>query len=332
MKPGPPAFLDDALPQNAAARLAIFGKHPAAADHLEDIGLTTASLVQFKQSFYVDGLGEILSKRRWEKELENADAVPFDHWLLCAGPRGWLLAAFIASSDAKGRRQYPLVAAAHIGGFRSAGSAGEAGDVVRQTLRHAQSASGMETLRAAQSAGQRQLEDKLPGAAAANTGRSARVRVMEACGCPADSEALARVLHALSPNGAGTAKARIHQNCSITTLHALIYSALIRAALVIQRHPVCVTWKHGGTIADLSLGIPGSRTLQNLFSPEPAAPLTPSVPYTIEESMRAGWKEAVNRWLDTPEFFSAPDEQHGGSVIKRICRSVGGLLKLQSRH
>ena len=113
MNSGAPAFLTDALPQNAVARLAVFGKHPAAADHLEDVGLTTGSLVHFKQTFYVDGLGETLAKRRWEKEIESGDAVPYGHGIVCTGPAGWLAAFFTASSDAKGRKQYPLVAAAH---------------------------------------------------------------------------------------------------------------------------------------------------------------------------------------------------------------------------
>ena len=46
MSAPPAAFLTDTLPPNAAARLAVFGKHPAAADHLEDAGLSTHSLVQ----------------------------------------------------------------------------------------------------------------------------------------------------------------------------------------------------------------------------------------------------------------------------------------------
>jgi hypothetical protein len=144
-----PAFLTDALPPNAAARLAVFGKHPAAADHLEDAGLSTTSLVQFKQGLYVDGLGEILGRRRWEKELENPEVVPWSHGMVCAGPSGWLAAFFAASSDAKGRRQYPLVAAGHAAGFRSAGSAGEAGEIIRQTLRQAQGASSVEAIRTA---------------------------------------------------------------------------------------------------------------------------------------------------------------------------------------
>src|SRR5688572_29131520 len=150
MSTGASAFLTDALPQNAVARLAVFGKHPAAADHLEDAGLTTTSLVQFKQGFYVEGLGEMLAKRRWEKELENADSVPYGHALVCAGPAGWLVAFFIASSDAKGRKQYPLVAAAHMGGFRAAGSAGDAGEIIRQALRQAQGATTLDAIRAAQ--------------------------------------------------------------------------------------------------------------------------------------------------------------------------------------
>lgn len=326
MSAAPSAFLTDALPLNAAARLAVFGKHPAAADHLEDAGLSTHSLVQFKQGFYVEGLGEILARRRWEKELENPDVVPYGHGTVCAGAAGWIVAYFNASSDAKGRRQYPLVAAAHMAAFRAAASAGEAGEIVRQTLRHAQGAASVDAIRTAQSAGQRQLEEKLSNASPSSAGASVRLRLLEGSGCGPESDALARVLHALSPQGAGTGRARVRQSTAVSAFHALLWVALIRAVLHMERQTLCVTWQHGDSLADITLGEPASRTLQNLFTPETAVPLTACVPYSIDEDQQEAWSGAVQAWLEAPEFIAAPESESGG-VLKNMFRSVGGFFR-----
>lgn len=322
-------FLTDALPPGTAARLAVFGKHPAAADHLEDFGLTTASLAQFKQDFYVGGLGEILARRRWEKELEGMDAVPYGHGLVCTGPAGWLTAFFTASSDAKGRRQYPLVAAAHMGGFRSAGSAGEAGEILRQILRHAGGAGSVEAIQTAQQSGQRQLDEKMNMASSASAGPAVRLRLLEGSGCGPESDALARVLHALSPHGAATNRARIRQSHAVSTFHAVLWAALIRSVLGLERHCITVTWQHGDSLADVTLGEPGSRALQNLFAPDSAVPLTACVPYSIEEQQQEAWSEAVQAWIEAPEFLSARAPEDGGGVLKNMFRSMGGFFRKQ---
>ncbi|HWB02648.1 MAG TPA: hypothetical protein VG796_06450 [Verrucomicrobiales bacterium] len=323
-----PAFLTDALPSGAAARLAVFGKHPAAADHLEDAGLATTSLVQFKQSLYVDGLGEILARKRWEKELESLDYVPWSHAMVCAGPAGWLAAYFTASSDAKGRRQYPLVAAGHIGGFRSAASAAEAGEIIRQTLRQAQGAGSVDAIRTAQASGQRQLEEKMSIGSSAAAGSSVRLRLLEGSACPPESDALARVLHSLSPQGAGTNRARVRQNTAVSPFHALLWAGLVRSVLHLERHPVCVTWQQGEPLCDITLGDPGARTLQNLFATEAAVGLTASVPYSIDGEHQKSWNAAVQTWLEAPDFLTAPAAAaQGGSVIKNMFRSVGGLFR-----
>ena len=284
--------------------------------------------MQFKQGLYVEGLGEILARKRWEKDLEDTpDHVPWGHGIVCAGPAGWLVAYLTASSDAKGRRQYPLVAAGHMTGFRAAASAGEAGDILRQILRQAQGAGSMDALRTAQVSGQRQLEEKMSFASSAAAGTSVRLRMLEGSGCGPESDALARVLHSLSPQGAGTGRARVRQSTAITAFHALLWTALVRSVLHLERHPVCMTWQQGDSLGDITLGDPGARTLQNLFSPETAVPLTACVPYSIEEQQQEAWSESVQAWLDAPEFLAAPEAASGGSVIKSMFRSVGGFFR-----
>ena len=243
----------------------------------------------------------------------------------------WLVAFFIASSDAKGRKQYPLVAAAHMGGFRTAGSAGDAGEIIRQALRQAQGATTLDAIRAAQTSGQRQLEDKLNGSGSSSAaGSSVRLRLLEGSGCGPESDALARVLHALSPQGAGTGRARIRQSSALSAFHALLWAALARSVLHMERQSVCVTWQHGDSLADITLGEPGSRTLQNLFAPDTAVPLTACVPYSIEDEQQEAWSDAVQSWLDAPEFLAAP-QAPAGSAIKSMFRSVGGFFRQKQK-
>jgi hypothetical protein len=64
----PPAFLDESL-RGAPGRVALFGKHPSAADHMEDLGIATPSLAAFRQGFYIDGIGGALAKQTWYRDL-----------------------------------------------------------------------------------------------------------------------------------------------------------------------------------------------------------------------------------------------------------------------
>ncbi len=94
--------------------LAVFGKHPAWSDHLEDIGLDTPSLAEFKQRLYTDGVRANLDTGAWEQLPDERKVADWDHRLFMTGPRGMLLARLWASSDGRGRRAYPMVAATHL--------------------------------------------------------------------------------------------------------------------------------------------------------------------------------------------------------------------------
>ncbi|WAC17862.1 hypothetical protein OVA24_11465 [Luteolibacter sp. SL250] len=94
--------------------LAVFGKHRAWSDHLEDIGLDTPSLGKFKQSFYTDGIRTNLDTGAWEPLSEEGKTVDWDHELFMTGPRGMILARLWASTDGRGRRSYPMIAATHL--------------------------------------------------------------------------------------------------------------------------------------------------------------------------------------------------------------------------
>jgi hypothetical protein len=70
-------FLRDRL--NQSLQLAGFGKHPAWDDHIDDVGLTTETLVVVKRILYSDGIASQVSSGAWNRLEENGRAREFDH-------------------------------------------------------------------------------------------------------------------------------------------------------------------------------------------------------------------------------------------------------------
>ena len=93
----------------------LFGKHRAWADHMDDLGMESPTLMSFKRSLYLDGIRKVIDSGFW-KELPEEDKIPaWGHRMFVHGKDGLLLAQIWESKDQRGRREYPLVAAIHIG-------------------------------------------------------------------------------------------------------------------------------------------------------------------------------------------------------------------------
>jgi len=114
-------FLMEDVPRATAGTnkqifLGAFGKHPGWDDHVEDLGLETASLVQAKSLFYVQGIGGEIDAGAWEK-LDDSQRLPaFKHVFVWQRPGQYLVGRLWASSDGKGRTRYPMVVCAHCAG------------------------------------------------------------------------------------------------------------------------------------------------------------------------------------------------------------------------
>ena len=77
-------FLMEEVPKatpgtNKQIFLGAFGKHPGWDDHIEDLGLETASLVQAKTLFYVQGIGGEIDAGAWEKLDDSQRLAAFKH-------------------------------------------------------------------------------------------------------------------------------------------------------------------------------------------------------------------------------------------------------------
>ncbi|MBX3388410.1 MAG: hypothetical protein KF691_03025 [Phycisphaeraceae bacterium] len=98
------------------AQLCLFGKHPGWDDHMQDFGLNTERLVEVRRTLYAEGIAGNIDNGAWEKM--GAAAIPgFDHafvWRFKGDE--FVFGRLWASSDARGRKKYPMVACVHARG------------------------------------------------------------------------------------------------------------------------------------------------------------------------------------------------------------------------
>lgn len=94
------------------AYFAAIGKHPGWNDHMDDQGLETPLLIDFRRFFYVQGMCGVIDSGAWESLDPDQRLNSFNHLLLCKRGASLLLAKLWSSSDGKGRSKYPFVAIA----------------------------------------------------------------------------------------------------------------------------------------------------------------------------------------------------------------------------
>lgn len=119
-------FLRDRVEEPARPRgfLALFGKHPGWDDHVEDLPLSTASLVVAKQILYVQGIGGQVSSGAWAKLGEGEGLPAFDHVILWRRGPQFIAGRLWASTDGKRRALFPMVALVHCVGVPLGSSLG----------------------------------------------------------------------------------------------------------------------------------------------------------------------------------------------------------------
>jgi hypothetical protein len=106
-------FLRDRL--NQTAHLAGFGKHPAWDDHIDDIGLTTQTLVAVRRILYSEGIASQVSSGSWSRLEESDQALEFDHRFVWSREAQSVIGGIWASKDGKGRTQFPLIVCLQTG-------------------------------------------------------------------------------------------------------------------------------------------------------------------------------------------------------------------------
>ncbi|MBV8970527.1 MAG: hypothetical protein JO331_15920 [Verrucomicrobia bacterium] len=106
-------FLRDSL--NRSTHLAGFGKHPAWDDHIDDLGLTTETLVIVRRILYSEGIASQVSSGAWSRLEGNGQALVFDHRFVWSRDAQSVVGGIWASSDGKGRAHFPMIVCLQIG-------------------------------------------------------------------------------------------------------------------------------------------------------------------------------------------------------------------------
>ena len=321
MTPRPSIFLADPAHEIAVA---LFGKHPLAADHLEDIGLSTASLVSFKQGFYVDGIAECLGRQAWFKDLGTTDAIPYDHSLLCSGPAGFIMARLVHSADAAGRKQYPLVLALHSGDFTLLNQVGLLSAKFETTMEQLREAADMTALRQIQMEIHKTFEE-MSRSSRTWTPPTTAARESWLQHLPPgndDHEGLWRCCHALLPEGAGSGRARLPIHTVTPWPSITLWAAFLRQ-LCGPNNCFSFLWHHGSPFADIWLTPPGARVLSSMFANEATHPLTTQVPYNLNETIRSHAESVLATWLKQDALFQPADDLWKNFLKqKRVCHRV----------
>lgn len=121
------------------AQLCLFGKHPGWDDHMQDMGLSTERLVEVRRTLYTEGIAGNIDSGAWEKLGEGALPL-FEHvfaWRFKGDE--FVFGRLWSSSDARGRKKYPMVACVHARGYeltRMAALASESVTRVMESCRH----------------------------------------------------------------------------------------------------------------------------------------------------------------------------------------------------
>ncbi|HEV7403951.1 MAG TPA: hypothetical protein VGO11_13520 [Chthoniobacteraceae bacterium] len=284
----------------------IFGKQPSAADHLEDLGLATAALTAFKRDFYVEGLGGCVARSVWSEAVPAGAPIPYDHCLLTVSAEGWVAARFVASQDATGRAQFPLVVCLSGAELRDLESPHLWPWLERQAAaaRAAETTERLEQICAAAAAGLPVLSGK--ASAAARRAWAERNRT-----------GLERTAHALSPQGAGGNRVRVplQDDAGAEAVWWISYLVQLHLAPVFT-----VVWRVGARWGDLALTPPATALLQTLFASPDQVPLTTGVPFSISEETRRYAAAALAEWLAAPALFPEPAAAGAGPFWQRLAR------------
>jgi hypothetical protein len=91
--------------------LAVYGKHVGWDDHIEDLGLDAALLIEARRILYVRGIGGAVEGGLWNRLEQEDRLLPFRHIAVWRpAPRSLLVGRLWASRDGKGRDRYPMLA------------------------------------------------------------------------------------------------------------------------------------------------------------------------------------------------------------------------------
>lgn len=106
-------------PESLHPHVSAFGKHPAWADHIHDaeIPVPTEAIKELRTILYNEGIRRLIDSGEFTRLEEQGVAIPYEHWIVWRGRRGFVVANVWASRDQVGRSRYPMVACCQCDGL-----------------------------------------------------------------------------------------------------------------------------------------------------------------------------------------------------------------------
>lgn len=301
------------------AQLCLFGKHPGWDDHMQDLGLNTERLVETRRTLYAEGIAGNIDSGAWEKLGANALG-EFDHAFVWRfGADEFVYGRFWASSDARGRKKYPMVACVHARGYELAKMAALAAESVTRVMEACRQETDSQAVR---SVFLRESEGLM--ARASNVAAAGSDRFDRACRASLEAdpdltkngeEALVRAAYAIHreaepqlKRGSGQSSRGVHFRLPRVRGMGIGSSAWAwtAGALDLLNRPeglvdglLSIESAAGGWV-DLLIGRVSVAELVCLRAATGAIPLTTDVPFTIDPAFADRVRSRVAQWKAAP--------------------------------
>lgn len=323
---------------NNRLNLAVFGKHPAWDDHMEDLGLVSPSLREFKRRLYLEGVSGRLDVGAWMEMKPENRMESFDHELIWSGATGVIFAVLWHSSDGRGRHAYPMVAAAHFLTNRLPAKVAPIFDALQKVADRSRQSATRDGILQAQAEGMEwlgQAARSLVPISAGSWDVAEREAFVDAPHFGHEREGLFRVFYALrSATGddekipsRGVALRIAAGNKDPEDL--LAWQVLLRSQCGAEV-PLLTMRHRQKEWLDAIAGEFDPAEFVRLRADSGEIPLTSSVPYEVPEAMRDQTAMVLNSFLADPERIpkldgcgsDGPGQGLLGSLIGRFFRST----------
>lgn len=315
--------------------LALFGKHPAWDDHMEDVGLATESLVEFKRRIYLQGVSGCIDSGAWMNLAPESRIEEFNHELIWSGAAGVIFGVMWHSSDGRGRKSYPMIAAAHFPTARLPAKVGPVFEALHKVAADCKQAADRDSIRLAHAAGVEALANAtrslVPLSATTWDVNERAAFVAHPC-FGEERTGLYRAFYAMRlASEAAVPRLVLRLGSGLDdTESMLIWQVLLRSQ--VERDALLLTFRHRGSEwLDAIQGDVSQADWLRLKANRNEVPATTDVPYEIDPSLRECADMVLDSFVSNPERIPRLDgcgsEGAGqgvlGSFLSRFFRSSG---------